>query len=258
MKRRARGEPSPSLFVSIEGGDGTGKTTQAHLLYGRLKEAGLNVKLVQEPGTTPLAEYLRLWLKGSKGADHPLNERSELFLFAAARADLVDSVLIPFLSKPGSIVVADRYVDSTRAYQGYGRGLDRDLVDAVNRLTVGNVLPDLTILLDCPPEKALERLYEKTQLSFALDSDASAHATRRATEGFRLEEESLDFHNRVYEGYREMARTDPHRWHTVDASRPTKEVSNSIWKAVSQRLAELNVNTQCAEHRQDKNDNDGS
>ncbi len=238
MKRSASGEPSPSLFISIEGGDGTGKTTQAHLLYGRLKAAGLNVKLVQEPGTTPLAEYLRLWLKGSKGADHPLNERSELFLFAAARADLVDSVLVPFLSRPGSIVVADRYVDSTRAYQGYGRGLDRKLLNAVNELTVSNVLPDLTILLDCPPAMALERI-GKIQLGFALDSDVSTHSTRRATEGFRLEEESLDFHNRVYEGYRELARTEPERWHVVDASRPTDEISDSIWEAVTERLTKL-------------------
>ena len=238
MKRSASGEPTPSLFISIEGGDGTGKTTQAHLLYGRLKEAGLNVKLVQEPGTTPLAEYLRLWLKGSKGADHPLNERSELFLFAAARADLVNSVILPFLSRPGAIVVSDRYVDSTRAYQGYGRGLDRGLVDAVNELTVGNVLPGLTILLDCPPAMALERI-GKMQLGFAMDAVVSAHSTRRATEGFRLEDESLDFHDRVYQGYRELARAEPERWHVVDASRPVEEISKSIWEAVSRRLEEL-------------------
>ena len=238
MKRSASGELSPSLFISIEGGDGTGKTTQAHLLHHRLREAGWHVKLVQEPGTTPLAEYLRLWLKGSRGADHPLNERSELFLFAAARADLVDSVLVPFLSRPGSIVVADRYVDSTRAYQGYGRGLDRKLLNAVNELTVSNVLPDLTILLDCPPAMALERI-GKIQLGFALDSDVSTHSTRRATEGFRLEEESLDFHNRVYEGYRELARTEPERWHIVDASRSVEDISDSIWEAVTERLTKL-------------------
>ena len=238
MKRSASGEPTPSLFISIEGGDGTGKTTQAHLLHHRLREAGRHVKLVQEPGTTPLAEYLRLWLKGSRGADHPLNERSELFLFAAARADLVNSVLVPFLAKPGAIVVADRYVDSTKAYQGYGRGLDRKLVDAVNELTVGDVLPGLTILLDCPPAMALERI-GKLQLSFSLSPDVLTETRSREAEGFRLEEESLDFHNRVYEGYRELARTEPERWHIVDASRPTEEISDSIWEAVTERLNKL-------------------
>ncbi len=220
------------MFVSLEGGEGTGKTTQAQLLHRRLKEAGHHVKLVQEPGTTPLAEYLRLWLKGT---NHPLNARSELFLFAAARADLVNSVLVPFLEKPGAIIVADRYVDSTRAYQGFGRGLDRKLVDAVNELTVGNVLPDLTILLDCPPAKALERI-GRTQLSFALDSDAATHPSSRATEGFRLEEESLDFHNRVHEGYRELARAEPNRWHIIDASQPPQAVSNAIWSTVTKHL----------------------
>lgn len=228
-------QPSHSLFISIEGGDGTGKTTQAHLLHRRLEEAGRHVKLVQEPGTTPLAEYLRLWLKGSQGADHPLNERSELFLFAAARADLVNSVLVPFLATPGAIVVADRYVDSTKAYQGYGRGLDRKLVDAVNELTVGDILPGLTILLDCPPAMALERI-GKMQLSFSLGPDVLTETRSREAEGFRLEDESLDFHNRVNEGYRKLARAEPERWHVVDASRPTDEISDSIWSAVSERL----------------------
>ncbi len=233
--RETRREPPSSLFISIEGGEGTGKTTQAQLLHRRLKESGRQVKLVQEPGTTPLAEYLRLWLKGT---DHPLNARSELFLFASARADLVDTVLVPFLAEPGAIVVSDRYVDSTRAYQGYGRGLNRRLVDAVNELTIGDVLPDLTILLDCPPVAALERI-GRTQLGFALDDDVSPHSTRRETEGFRLEQESLDFHNRVYEGYRELARAEPDRWHIVDASRPTDEVSESIWEAAQKRLPPL-------------------
>ena len=235
MKRIARREPSSSLFITIEGGEGTGKTTQAQQLYDRLIADGRKAKMVREPGSTPLAQYLRQWLKGTT---HPLNERSELFLFAAARADLVDTVLVPFLAEPGAIVVSDRYVDSTRAYQGYGRGLDRKLVDAVNELTVGDVQPDLTILLDCPPVLALERI-GRTQLGFALETDVSPHSTRRETEGFRLEQESLDFHNRVYEGYRQLAYTEPERWHIIDASKPTEEVTKAIWEAVTKRLAAL-------------------
>ena len=103
---------------------------------------------------------------------------------------------------------------------------------------MSNVLPGLTILLDCPPAMALERI-GKMQLGFAMDAVVSAHSTRRATEGFRLEDESLDFHNRVYEGYRELARAEPERWHVVDASRPVEEISESIWEAVSRRLEEL-------------------
>ena len=243
MTRTERSGRSPSsLFVSIEGGEGVGKTTQAHILHRRLTEAGRKAKLVQEPGSTPLAEYLRLWLKGSRGTHHPLNARSELFLFAAARADLVNSVLLPFLAEEGAIVVADRYVDSTRAYQGYGRGLERELVDAVNELTVGGLLPDLTILLDCQPVNAMQRI-GKVQLSLALDPGVLIHPERRAREGFRLEEESLEFHGRVYEGYREMARAEPERWHTVDADGMPLEVSDAIWEAVSERLAERDAAT---------------
>ena len=241
MKRRARREPSSSLFITIEGGEGTGKTTQAQLLYERLIADGRKAKMVREPGSTPLAQYLRQWLKGSQGADHPLNHRSELFLFAAARADLVTTVLVPHLAKPGAIIVADRYVDSTIAYQGYGRSLNRKLVDAVNRLTIGNLLPDLTILLDCPPEMAFKRLYEKTQLSLFAVDEASDHRTHRNAEGFRLEDESLDFHNRVYEGYRELAHAEPNRWHIIDASRPIEEIGNAIWQTVSERLTSLEI-----------------
>ena len=141
------------LFISFEGGEGSGKSTQAALLAERLQQAGRRVAHLREPGSTGLGDYLRRWLKSN---DRAMTHEAELFLFTAARAELVRRVVKPAL-KDGEVVVCDRYADSTMAYQGYGRGLPLAAVQSANRLAAGGVWPDVTFLLDGDPQALLLR-----------------------------------------------------------------------------------------------------
>ena len=140
-----------TLFVSFEGGEGSGKTTQVGLLLCRLEENGHPTVQLREPGMTPLGNAARDWLKRSRPKKGTLTEGAELFLFAAARAEMVAKVLKPALEK--HVVVCDRYADSTTAYQGYGRNRDLRQVETINGIATGGVMPDLTILLDCAPDR---------------------------------------------------------------------------------------------------------
>lgn len=262
------------LFISFEGGEGAGKSTQAERLRQRLEDAGHRVIHVQEPGSTPLGTYLRDWLKGGAvgqvsrhiGTTEALSERdeleltehgnerwarevpapeTELFLFAAARAELVSNVIAPALREPDTIVLADRYADSTVAYQGYGRGIPLELVAVVNKLATHGVVPDLTLYLDCPPEMGLHRL-GSFQLQMPLEPSTARSGSpgvsglgvrRREQEGSRFELESLEFHQRVRAGYLEMAAREPKRWRVVDASRPVDEVDEAVWERVREAMA---------------------
>ncbi|MCX7912940.1 MAG: dTMP kinase, partial [Dehalococcoidales bacterium] len=141
-----------SLFITFEGGEGSGKSTQVQRLYHRLCRAGFAVVLVREPGGTPLGERLGRLLKHSRRSEVAIAPVAELFLFNACRAQLVSDVILPALDR-GEIVLCDRYSDSTLAYQGYGRGLDLGTVRTVNRLATGRAIPDLTVLLDIPVEE---------------------------------------------------------------------------------------------------------
>ena len=222
-----------SFFVSFEGGEGSGKTTQAKRLAERLTEAGLSAMLVHEPGTTPLGTYLRRWLKNEYGKEQTV---SELFLFAAARAELVASVIKPALQRAGAILIADRYADSTKAYQGYGRRLPLDEVEAVNRLATDGVMPDLTFLLDCAPEQGLERL-GSAQLGLREEPGDAARPQRIDQTGtLRFEKESPGFHRRVRRGYLELANQEPNRWHVIDATLPVDEISRAVWQKVEKAL----------------------
>ncbi len=207
-----------SIFISFEGGEGSGKTTQAEILSGWLRQAGFPTLLVHEPGTTPLGQYLRKWLKREGSMSH----EAELFLFAAARAELVAKVINPALEEK-KIVVADRYADSTVAYQGYGRRLRLKYVRMVNDLATQGATPDLTFFLDCPPERGLER----------------RQASRLDQEGTRrFEEETLKFHRRVREGYLKIASREPERWCIIDATKGPDQISAEIWGRVQGLLAQ--------------------
>lgn len=215
-----------SLFVTFEGGEGSGKTTQVEMLVQRLKEDGVNHIAVREPGSTEFGWHVREWLK--RGG---LTDEAELFLFAAARAELVAKVIRPVLSESHGIVIADRYTDSTYAYQGHGRGMSMDLIDRVDRAATRGVRPDLTFLLDCEPETGLRRV-GAIQLNLPLDRWSTPSQVRREDEGAQFEQEALAFHRNVRDGYRGLAEADPTRWVVIDARRPVEEIGEMVWERV--------------------------
>ena len=203
-----------ALFITFEGGEGSGKTVQARALYRRLSQLAIPVLLTHEPGGTSLGKRLRHLLKRVQGTD--ISPLSELLLFNASRAQLIDEVIQPHLMS-GKIVICDRYADSTTAYQSYGRGLGLEIVKAVNDAATRGLQPDLIVLLDIPVEKGL---------------------ARKGTGGCdRFEQEDVDFHQKVREGYLRLAADDPERWLVVDATLPKAEIEKIIWQRVSQLLS---------------------
>lgn len=199
------------MFVTIEGGDGAGKTTLARLLHQELTARGHDVLLVREPGGTELGETLRLLLLDPTSRIHP---RAEALLYATARAALVAEVIRPAL-EAGRTVVADRFVDSSLAYQGEGRGLGVETVRAANELAVGGLRPDLVLVLDVAPDLA---------------------AARRGGVPDRLEGSPEEFHARVRAGFLALARAEPDRFVVIDAAQPAEQVAKLALEAIEGRL----------------------
>jgi dTMP kinase len=223
-----------ALFVSFEGGEGSGKSTQAELLLRRLQQTGVSSILTREPGTTSLGRYLRNWLKQQRRSEETISHGAELLLFAAARAEFVAKFLRPALEQQGTVVIADRYADSTTAYQGYGRRLRLSDVALVNRLATQGLMPHLTFLLDCPPVEGLKRV----EINRPLGSPETTGEVRVDEEGSRrFEEESLGFHQRVRAGYLKMADQQPDRWCVIDATKAIGEIVEIVWGRVQARLA---------------------
>ncbi|MBE0415471.1 MAG: dTMP kinase [Dehalococcoidia bacterium] len=204
-----------SIFITFEGGEGSGKSTQARALHRRLLSMGIPSLLTHEPGGTPVGKGVRSWLK-FKGKIVP---SSELLFFTASRAQLVAEVIRPTL-KSGTVIICDRFAESTIAYQGYGRGLALDLIEAANNIATGGLRPDLIVLLDLPVEQGLSRKRLKD----------------------RFEREEITFHQRVRQGYLEMTRKEPQRWLVVDGSLPKKEIEHLIWERVEQLLPKVRKN----------------
>jgi dTMP kinase len=227
------------LFISFEGGEGSGKSTQAEILVQRLEREGFSSTLVREPGTTPLGWYLRDWLKREKRRGETISPGAELFLFAAARAEFVAKVLKPALQGKRRVVIADRYSDSTTAYQGYGRKLPLADISRINHLATQGKTPDLTLLLDCSPAEGLKRV-GALQIRFPMDSSEGTDQKRMDREGTgRFEGESLTFHDRVRGGYLELARQEPDRWAVIDATESMDAISEAIWERVQRLLVPL-------------------
>jgi len=204
-----------ALFITFEGGEGCGKSTQARALYRRLSKLAVPVILTHEPGGTPLGKKLSRWLKWTQNAD--ITPLTELLMFNASRSQLITEVIKPSL-KRREIVICDRYADSTTVYQSYGRGLDLEMVKTINNIATGELKPDLTVLLDISAEEGLARQRGKKQ--------------------DRFEQEELAFHYRIREGYLKLAANEPERWLVVDASQSKTKISEIIWQRVSQILSQ--------------------
>jgi len=233
-----------ALFITFEGGEGSGKSTQAKMLAEHLrKERQRRVIFVAEPGTTLLGKMLKAWLAHR---DHALQllpkpdtqlafletdiddqllpdillhgaaPRTELLAFTIARSQLVEDVILPNL-KNDNIVICDRFADSTTAYQGYGRGLDLKLVEISNNIATQGLKPNLTILLDLPPEEGIARKF----------------GTKKTD---HFEQQDIAFHQRVREGYLKLAANEPERFLVIDAGQSKEQIARIIWQRVRQLL----------------------
>ncbi len=202
-------------FISFEGIDFSGKSTQITLLKQYLEERGEEVYVLREPGGTPISEQIRSILldKNNKNMCH----HAEIFLYSAARAQLVEEKIRPLLEQ-GVFVIADRYVDSTTAYQGYGRGVDLTIVKAINRAATYGLMPSITFLLDIEPQLAFLR---RKKNGLATD---------------RMEEGGLDFFTRIYTAYHEMARNEQKRFVIIDANQPIEKIHIQIVQSFHQKL----------------------
>jgi len=194
------------IFITMEGPDGAGKTTQMEMLSESLKERGYEVLLTREPGGTEISEAIRGILLDP--ANKEMKPETELLLYAAARAQLVQQVIGPAV-EAGKAVISDRFVDSSVVYQGIARGLGIETVYAVNRPAIGKYMPDATFLLDLSAKEGIARKKDQAELD-------------------RMEQESLDFHEKVAEGYRTLAERDPERILTIDATLPKEVICDMI------------------------------
>lgn len=201
-------------FITLEGEEGCGKTTQIPFLVNFLREKGFTVFPTREPGGTAIGEQIRDILHSLKNIEmHP---RTETLLYQAARAQIVEQVIIPRL-KEGEIVLTDRFFDSTIAYQGYGHEQDREQIKSLINYATGGLMPDLTILLD-------------------LDIEVGISRKKEGEEWNRMDALTLDFHKRVRNGYLEMVQSDPNRWVIIDASGTKDQVLSDLTRTVESRL----------------------
>ncbi len=206
------------MFITLEGPEGAGKTTQLRGLADFLRQRGLSVVTTREPGGTAIGDQIRHVLHDT--ANCAMSPAAEVLLYAASRAQLVAEVIRPALAA-GHVVLCDRYADSTMAYQGYGRGLDRDDLAVLTAIATGGLRPDLTLLLDLAVERGLARRRDMGE------------------EMNRLDLETVDFHRRVRAGYLALAAAEPARWWRVDADRPSVEVQEELRRVVLARLVAL-------------------
>lgn len=204
-------------LITFEGPEGAGKSTQAAMLIAKLEARGLEVVYTREPGGTKLGEAIRGVLQYNAAGEDPCPE-SEVLLFEASRAQLVRQVIQPALDR-GAWVLCDRFADSTTAYQGFGRGFSVELMETINRFAIGTAMPDMTILLDVNVSLGMQRC-AKRQVGKKIQYD-------------RIESEALEFHEKVRQGYLELARRYPERFRKVDAMRLAEPVADDVWKLVS-------------------------
>ena len=203
------------MFITLEGPEGSGKTTQAHLLADWLSDQGYEVVLTREPGGTEIGQQIRQVILEPKNT--AMDAHAEILLYAADRAQHGCELIRPRLEE-GKVVLSDRYTDSTLAYQGYGRGLDLEMLRRVNDFATGGLKPDLTLYLDVPAEEGLKRRQSG------------------GGEWNRLDAEKIEFHRRVREGYLKLEAQEPQRWVVIDGDRSPEAVQSEIREHVQSRL----------------------
>lgn len=229
-----------SLFITFEGPEGSGKSTQARLLYERLYARTYPVILVREPGGTRIGDLIRRIVLDLQHTE--MAPTTETLLFSAARAQLVSEVIRPYLQQ-GGIVLCDRYADSTFAYQGYGLGRDMEELRTITRAATAGLRPDMTIYLDLTAEEGLERKWRKRQeLRPRAPVAPPAPAGREPqVEWNRLDARELAYHQRVEAGYRALIEQDPERWYTFDARQPIAALAEQIAAAVEPMLRDIEM-----------------
>lgn len=205
------------LFISFEGGEGGGKSTQIRLLSERLQAEGRTILQTREPGGTPLGEAVRNLLQHDK-AGEGMHSLAELMLFAASRTQHVHQKIRPAIER-GEIVLCDRFMDSTTAYQGAARKLDPEIVSTINQIAVDSVRPDMTILIDLDPQVGMSRV--RARSNGKLD---------------RMEQEAIEFFEAVRAGYLKLAAAEPERFLVLDGSETIESLQAQIWEAVSGQL----------------------
>ena len=206
------------LFITFEGGEGCGKSTQIAALKARLEAMGKTVVQTREPGGTPLGESVRNLLQHDD-AGQGMSPEAELLLFAASRAQHVRELVAPAIAE-GQIVLCDRFLDSTTVYQGVARAIDSKRVDTINQFAIGDTKPDLTILIDLPPEIGLARVHAR--------SDGQLD---------RMENEAIEFFQAVRQGYLDLAKSEPKRFLVLDGSQSVDALETQIWQRVEATLA---------------------
>ena len=209
------------MFITFEGLDGSGKTTQVQLAAAELRRAGHQVLLTREPGGTSIGDQIRTVLHSLENTE--MNSATELLLYNASRAQLVAEVLRPHLQK-GGVVICDRFYDSTLAYQGYGHQLNLDTLKAIINFATGGLRPDLTIFLDITPDDGLARRKQ---------------ASLFGEEWNRLDDMEMAFHRRVYAGYQQLINDEPERWVKISAMQPVEQVQQAVRDLLKSRVGAI-------------------
>jgi dTMP kinase len=224
-----------SLFITFEGPEGSGKSTQARRLYERLDAAGYPVIATREPGGTPISEMIRRILLDMQFSE--MDPTTEMLLFSAARSQHVAQTIRPMLQY-GGVVVCDRFADSMLAYQGYGLGHDLDDLRTLTRIATGGVRPDMTFYLDLPAQEGLDRKQRKAAQRASSTSPLSPKqpTSTPPQEWNRLDARDLAYHQRVRNGFLELIKLEPERWHPLDAHQSVDDLSEAIWRIVEPQL----------------------
>ncbi|WP_300671166.1 dTMP kinase [Desulfoluna sp.] len=213
------------MLITLEGIEGSGKSTQMKRITAHLEKKGKRCVITREPGDTPIGKKIRAILLDPESCG--LTSLAELFLYAADRAQHLGERVLPCLAA-GDVVVSDRFFDATTAYQGYARGLDLEVIETIHTLVLKGLRPDLTLLLDLPPEVGLKRAI------------SALEAGDRTVDESRFEQEALAFHEKVRKGYLTLADREPERFEVIDATLSADEVTEEILRAIDDRLARIN------------------